>query len=129
MMADGNAAVVLRFARAFEAGDLEALGDLLAPDFVGHVTTADARVRDVDRDGYLGAVGAMDVQSANLRLEVPTIVDVDPDRVLVMVVVHARRGDATLHNFSGQLATVTDGRIRELWMVEALPAESDAFWS
>ena len=46
-----------------------------------------------------------------------------------MVVVHAERGGRSLHNFSGQLATVRDGLITELWMVDALPAESDRFWS
>ena len=35
----------------------------------------------------------------------------------------------TLHNFSGQLAAVNNGKLTELWMVEALPAESDEFWS
>ncbi len=128
-MGDANRAVVLRFIRAFEAGDVAVLGELLAPDFVGHVTTADAGARTVDRDAYLDSVRAMDVPTANLELEVPNIVDVDAHRVLVMVVVHARRSDRTLHNFSGQLATVNNGKLTELWMVEALPAESDGFWS
>jgi ketosteroid isomerase-like protein len=121
--------VVLGFVRAFGAGDMDALGALLADDFVGHVTTADGGVRDVDRVGYLDSVRSMDVPTANLRLEVPNIVEVGADRVLVMVVVHAARGARTLHNFSGQLATVTAGRLSELWMVDALPAESDEFWS
>jgi len=128
-MDDDPRAVLLRFIRAFEAGDTAALGALLADDFIGYVTTADASVRAVDRDGYLDSVRAMDVPTANLELEVPNIADVGADRVLVMVVVRARRGDKTLHNFSGQLATVRGGKLRELWMVEALPAESDAFWS
>ena len=128
-MSDDPRSVVLRFIRAFEAGDLAALGELLAPDFVGHVTTADAGVRAVDRDAYLDSVRAMDVPTANLDLEVPNIVDVDAHRVLVMVVVRARRSDRTLHNFSGQLAAVNNGKLTELWMVEALPAESDEFWS
>jgi ketosteroid isomerase-like protein len=128
-VSDDPRTVVLRFVRAFESGDTAALGELLADDFVGHVTTADAGTRAVDRDGYLASVRAMDVPSANLELDVPNIVEVAADRVLVMVVVRARRGDESLHNFSGQLATVSDGKLRELWMVDALPAESDEFWS
>jgi hypothetical protein len=54
---------------------------------------------------------------------------IDAERVLAMVVVRARRGNKTLQNYSGQLVTVVDGRLTELWMVEALPAESDDFWS
>jgi hypothetical protein len=46
-----------------------------------------------------------------------------------MVEVHAARRGLTLHNFSGQLAAVRDGTITELWMVDALPEESDRFWS
>jgi ketosteroid isomerase-like protein len=120
---------VHRFVRAFEAGDLASLGDLLADDFVSHVTAADGGVRDLDRAHYLDAVRAMDVTSASLKLDVPTSVDVGAGRVLVMVEVHAQRGDAVLHNFSGQLATVVDGKLTELWMVEALPAVSERFWS
>jgi ketosteroid isomerase-like protein len=121
--------VALAFVRAFGSADLDALGALLADDFVGHVTTADGGVVEVDREGYVDSVRSMDVATANLRLEVPNIVEVGMDRVLVMVVVHAARGGKTLHNFSGQLATVASGRLTELWMVDALPAESDEFWS
>jgi hypothetical protein len=56
-------------------------------------------------------------------------VEVEPGRVLVMVEVHAARRGRTLHNFSGQLASVRAGRITSLWMVDALPAASDRFWS
>jgi len=45
-----------------------------------------------------------------------------------MVEVHAHRGERALRNFSGQLMRVADGRVDELWMVDAKPAESDAFW-
>jgi hypothetical protein len=34
-----------------------------------------------------------------------------------------------LHNFSGQLLRFVDDRLAELWMVDAKPAESDAFWA
>jgi ketosteroid isomerase-like protein len=71
----------------------------------------------------------MDVGTANLRLAVANVVEVEPGRVLVMVEVHAERGGRTLHNFSGQLLTVRDGRVTDLWMTDALPEESDRFWS
>jgi ketosteroid isomerase-like protein len=118
-MADDAKAAVSGFLRAFERGDLRSLAELLTEDFVGHITSADAGIRKVDRDGYVAAVRSMDVRSANLRLEVPNIVEVEPGRVLVMVEVQAQRGPSVLHNFSGQLATVTDGKLSELWMVEA----------
>jgi len=70
----------------------------------------------------------MDVPTAHLRLDIPNVVEIEPGRVLVMVEVHAQRAGRTLHNFSGQLATVVDGKLSEIWMVDALPAESDDFW-
>ena len=121
--------VVRRFVEVFQDGDLEAVAAMLAPGFVGHVTTADGGMLSAGRDDYVESFRAMDVPSANLELTVPNIVEVEPGRVLVMVVVRAERGGRSLHNFSGQLATVRDGRITELWMVDALPAESDRFWS
>jgi hypothetical protein len=96
MAHDDARAAVIGFIRAFERGDVDSLGDLLSGDFVGHVTTADGGVRDVDRSEYLEAVRAMDVRSASLRLDVPNIVDVEPGRVLAMVEVHAQRGNAVL---------------------------------
>jgi len=122
-------ATVVAFVDAFQRADLASLEALLADDFVGHVTTADGGTRDVDRAGYVDSVRAMDVGSAHLRVDVTNTVEIAPGRVLVMVEVHAARAGATLHNFSGQLATVADGRITSLWMVDALPAESDRFWS
>jgi ketosteroid isomerase-like protein len=126
---DDARTTVAAFVDAFGRGDLDAMRSVLAADFVGHVTTADGGVREVDREGYVASVAAMDVSTANLRLDVPNVVEVEPGRVLVMVEVHAARRGLTLHNFSGQLAAVRDGTITELWMVDALPEESDRFWS
>jgi ketosteroid isomerase-like protein len=128
-MASGAVATVTAFVEAFERNDLDALREVLAEDFTGHVTTADGGAREVDRDSYVASVRAMDVGSAALRLTVPNRVEVEPGRVLVLVEVHAARGGRTLHNFSGQLLTVRDGRVTDLWMVDALPEESDRFWS
>lgn len=120
---------VRAFVDAFATADVDGMGRLLDDAFVGHVTSSDGGSRVTDRRGYLDSVLAMDVPSAHLRLEIPNVVEVEPGRVLVMVEVHAARNGRTLHNFSGQLVTVEHGTIRELWMVEALPAESDEFWS
>jgi ketosteroid isomerase-like protein len=122
-------ATIRAFLVAFSSNDLEGMRALLADDFVGRVTTPDGGVRELGADGYVGAVAQMDVPTANLQLEVTDVTLVGPAQVMVMVEVHAHRGDRSLHNFSGQLATVEDGRLSELSMVEALPAESDRFWA
>ena len=121
--------VVRRFVAAFRSGDLDTVTALLAPGFVGHITTADGGVRSANRDAFVASVRAMDVASAQLQLDVPNLVEVEPGRILVMVEVRAERSGRSLHNFSGQLATVRDGLITDLWMVDALPAESDRFWT
>ena len=47
-----------------------------------------------------------------------------------MVEIVARRdGRDDLHNVAGFLARVADGRVTELWMVDARPAGSAAFWA
>jgi hypothetical protein len=53
--------VVRRLIGAFQAGDLDALAAALAPDFTGHVTTADGGVRTAGKDDYVESVRAMDV--------------------------------------------------------------------
>ena len=78
---------------------------------------------------YIESVAQMDVGTASLRLDLPDVTRIDDDTVLAMVEVHASRHGRTLHNFSAQLARMAGDRLAELWMVEAEPAESDAFWS
>ena len=123
---DALISTMWRFVVAAQEGDGAAMEALMNEDFVGYVTTADAGVRTATRADY---IGAMDVATSGLRLDIPNVMAVGHDRVLAMIEVHAARNSRTLHNFSGQLATVREGRITELWMVEALPAESVAFWS
>jgi hypothetical protein len=46
--------------------------------------------------------------------------------VIAMVEVNASRGGRTLHNHAAHCLFVRDGLVAEWWMVEALPAESEA---
>jgi hypothetical protein len=50
------------------------------------------------------------------------------NEALTMVEVQAQPHGRTLHNFAAFLGASHDGRIKELWMVDALPSESDEFW-
>lgn len=124
-------ATVRRFLDAFSAADLDGMRATLAEDLVAYVTNAEGGMDRVEgREGYLGRVGAMDLPSARFSVELTQPpVPVDRDRVLVMVEVRAERGARSLHNFAAHLLRVADGRVAEWWMVDAKPAESDAFWS
>jgi ketosteroid isomerase-like protein len=104
---------------------------LLAEDAVAYITNAEGGVDKVEgRDAYLARVEAMDLPSArfSVKLTQPPV-SVDPERVLVMVEVHAHRGGRSLDNFATHLLRITDGRITDWRMVDAKPSESDEFWS
>jgi ketosteroid isomerase-like protein len=118
------------FVEAFSANDLDTLRQLLTEDVVSYVTNADGGVDEVHgRESYVARIAAMDVPSARLRLDVTQAVAISPDQVLVMVEVTAARGERTLHNHAAHLLRVRDGKIAQMWMVEALPAYSAEFWS
>jgi ketosteroid isomerase-like protein len=119
-----------RFIGAFSDADFDGMRELLAPDLVAWVTGADGEMARVEgRDDYLGRIEAMDLPAARFSVELTQpAVEVGSDRVMLMVEVHAERGGRTLHNFAGHLLRIEGERIAEWWMVDAKPAESDAFW-
>jgi ketosteroid isomerase-like protein len=117
-----------RFFGAYASGDRETAAALLADDLVSCVTNADAGVDVVrGRDEYMRRVP--DLRSAAGSLALSQVVEVDAERVLIMVEIRARREGMELHNFAAFLARIRDGRIAELWMVDARPEGSDRFWS
>ena len=126
-----TAAVAERLLDAFSVADLEAMRALLAEDLVAYVTNAEGGMDRVEgREGYLGRVAAMDLPSVRFSVELTQPpVAVDAEQVLLMVEIRADRGDRSLHNFAAHLLRVTGGRVAEWRMVDAKPAESDAFWS
>jgi ketosteroid isomerase-like protein len=131
METQSTAAALERFLAAFNAGDFKGMRGVLADDAVAYVTDRDGEEMRIDgADGYLAAVEAMDLTSADysVRLTQPAVA-VDDRRALAMVEVNARRGERTLQNFAGYLVTADAGRITELRMVDAKPAESDEFWA
>jgi ketosteroid isomerase-like protein len=125
------AEVTRRFLAAFSAADFDAMRELLAPDLDAYVTNADGSVAVVSgRDAYLDRVEAMDLPGARFSVELTQPpVEVGDGRVLAMVEVHAKRGDRTLENYAAHLLRVDRDRISEWRMVDAKPAESDAFWA
>lgn len=124
-------AVTKAFLEAFSAADIDRMGEMLAPDLTAYVTNSSGGVDEVrGRDAYLGRIEAMDLPSVDFSVELTQEpVPIDPDRALAMVEVRAQRGERALHNFAAHLLRVTGGRIAEWRMVDAKPAESDAFWA
>jgi ketosteroid isomerase-like protein len=125
------AAVARRLLEAFSAADVDGMRALLAEDVVAYVTNAEGGMDEVEgREAYLSRLDAMDLPSAEFSVELTQRpVTVGPDQVLIMVEIRARRGARSLHNFAAHLVRIAGGRITEWRMVDAKPAESDAFWS
>jgi hypothetical protein len=103
---------------------------LLADDVQARVTNAEGG-EDVltGVDAYLARVAGMDVGAAQLSITPGQVTAIAPGQVLVMVIVHAHREKRCLENYAAHLLRIEDGRIRQMWMVDAKPAESAEFWS
>ena len=125
---DSPEEIIRNLIAAYARGDRPAVRQLLADDLVAYVTNAEAGVDRVDGpDGYLGRLPSLD--GAELHIEVTQSVEVAPDQALTMVRIEAERDGRTLRNFAGFLTRSLEGRLTEIWMVDALPAYSDEFWS
>jgi ketosteroid isomerase-like protein len=124
------AVLARRLIAAFSAGDLRGMRTLLADDLHAYITNRDGGVDEVvGADGYVARVEAMDLPSADFRVDITQLVEVKADLVMLMVEIHAARAGRTLHNHAAHLLFIRDGAVTEWWMVEALPAESDVFWA
>jgi hypothetical protein len=121
--------VVRELIVAFCAGDIQLMRPLLSDGLRAYITNRDGGVDEVGADEYLRRVAAMDLPSAQLTLEVTQTVSPRPEMVIAMVEVKASRRGRTLHNHAAHCLFIRDGLVTEWWMVEALPAESEAFWS
>lgn len=129
--APDQVAVVAAFLNAFNAGDLAALRACLADDAVALVTGPDGQPFEMTgSDSYVAAIEAMNLPAVDYSVtltQAPVLVG--EGLVLAMVQVSAHREGRDLQNFAGHLLRVVNGRITQLWMVDAKPAESDAFWA
>jgi ketosteroid isomerase-like protein len=116
---------------AFNAGDLDRMQELLAPDLVAWVTNANGEAdRVTGRDEYLSWIAAMDLPTAQYHVTLTqSPAAVDEHLVLLMVEIRAEREDRRLHNFAAHLLRVEEDRVTEWRMADAKPAESDQFWS
>jgi len=114
---------------AFCAADTQRMRSLLADDLRAYITNHEGGVDEVGAEEYLRRVVAMDLPGAQFTLAATQAVAPRPEMVIAMVEVNASRGGRTLHNHAAHCLFVRDGLVAEWWMVEALPAESEAFWS
>jgi hypothetical protein len=113
------------------SSDMETIAASFDPEVRAYVTNAqggtDLVVGSQDLQKRFPDFGAM---ADEFRVRVTQVHEIDQQNVLFMVEIHARRKGRSLHNFAGMYVRLSDsGRMSEYRMVEALPEESDRFWS
>ena len=113
---------------SYGADDLETMRSLMADDMVGWITNAEGGVDRTDgADAYMARLP--DLREAELQTRITQVLGIDDERVMTMIAIRAARKGKDLENYAAFLARVEDGKVAELWMVEAQPAYSDEFWS
>lgn len=132
-MSDGQrtSALIDRFLGSFNSGDLGAMRPALADDAIAFITGPDGNpVQLTGADMYTAALEAMDLANVDYSValtQAPMMIS--EDQALIMTEVRARRGDKALQNFAAHLLRLAGGKIVEMYMVDAKPAESDEFWA
>lgn len=128
MKDDDAVDTVTRLFAGYAKGDMKTVRGLLADDLTAYVTNAEAGADEVNgADEYMSRLP--DLPAAGGSARVTQVLRIDDRRVMAMIDIRAERNGRALHNFAAFLAEVEDARVRRLWMVEALPAYSDEFWS
>lgn len=122
-------AVMTAFIRAFDPADLPTMAELLDDQVVSYITNAEGGVKRLDgRAAFMANIQALEVERVKPSATITQFAQINPRQGLIMVEVRAQRKGRSLHNHAAFLMTLSAGRIREIRMVEALPAYSDAFW-
>ena len=121
--------VVMDFVAACAEGDEHKIENTLAPDVINYVTNAKGDVDKLEGSAaYLERIRAMNIPAVKPQIDITQILTIKPKQIMVMVEVKAQIGRRTLHNHAAFLIYLKQGKISEMWMVEALPAYSDEFW-
>jgi SnoaL-like protein len=131
MASEAPAAFVLRFVRAMEQSDMEAVRASFDPNVRAYVTNAAGGTDLVEgREAVGRRFPDFAAMADSFHATVTQIHQIDDRTVLFMIEIRAERRGRLLHNFAGILIRLSDaGKMTEYRMVEALPAESDRFWS
>ncbi|HVT42188.1 MAG TPA: nuclear transport factor 2 family protein [Acidimicrobiales bacterium] len=120
-----------RFVAAMEASDMATVTSSFAPDVRAYITNAQGGTDLVEGSAALAPrFPDFAAMADSFQATVTQVHEIDDATVLFMVEIHAERKGRSLHNFAGIFLRLSpEGLMTEYRMVEALPAESDAFWS
>lgn len=129
MEANATISVVAQFIEACDTVDRNTMEACLSHDVLADVTQADGSVITLaGRNAYMNAIDAMGIETVRHSITATQIAAVADDQAMAMVEIKAERKGRQLHNFAAFLMRVKAGQIERIWMVDALPEESDRFW-
>jgi hypothetical protein len=131
MAPESPTAFVTRFVRAMASSDMATVRASFDPQVRAFITNAEGETDLVEGSEALGRrFPDFAAMADSFDATVTQVHEVDDRTVLFMVEIHAQRLGRSLHNFAGILLKLSaEGQMTEYRMVEALPAESDRFWS
>jgi hypothetical protein len=114
-----------------ESSDMDTVVASFDPEVRAYVTNAQGDTDLVEGSEALGKrFPDFAAMADSFRVKVTQVHEIDDRTVLFMVEIRAERLGRSLHNFAGMLVHLSaEGRMTEYRMVEALPTESDRFWS
>lgn len=126
---NNNEQIALNFVQAYSELNMLKIKTLLAENIVAHITNKHAELDTViGRTAYMLRQAESDIAGVEIKLTVPQIITINTGQVMLMVSVKVTRGEESMHNHAAYLLMVIDHQITELWMVDALPTQSNSFW-
>jgi uncharacterized protein len=123
-------AVITRYFEALESGDFATVAAQFADDVVWHQPGAN-RFSGLHRGSdAVGAMigGMMTVSEGTFTLRRNAPLMVNGDVVAAPVQWTAKRSGAEMDCVGVDVMRVADGKVAEVWLFTADPAEEDAFW-
>ena len=130
MSAHHNAEVFKQVYVAFTGGNMNRLGELIAPDVVWHVPGTNLISGTyTSREAIFGCFGKMfDMTEGSYRPELHAIL-ADDDHTVALMLATARRGGKTLDQDYAFVCHIRDGQIAELWEAWTEGLAWNEFWS
>jgi SnoaL-like protein len=124
-------AFVRRFIEAMDSSDMATVQASFDPQVRAFVTNAEGGTDLVEGSEALGQrFPDFAAMADSFSATVTQVHDIDDQTALFMVEIRAERLGRSLHNFAAGLIRLSEeGKMTEYRMVEALPLESDRFWS
>ena len=121
--------IVMHYINLFSTLRFIEIEPLVADDITAHITNAQSGTDIVNgKENFIKRLLNMNIVDVKIKISISQITSIKPDLVLIMVEINAERKQKILHNFAAHLIHVQNNKIKETWMVEALPAYSDEFW-